>query len=126
MDSSNPLYKFKVQVSIVWVVLQGILAALIYFGKLDASTAEMIKQVMVGVTVIAGLVITGHAATDIAGVVSSAKLQAQDIVTEAEGKINTINHAMNVIATKKIDDPTAISAAVTAITDTIEAVKNKR
>jgi ABC-type lipopolysaccharide export system ATPase subunit len=77
MNPSNPLSKFKVQVTIVWMVVQGVLALLVQFGKLDPQMVEIIKQIMLYGTIVAGVVITGHTATDIMGIVQNANLMMQ-------------------------------------------------
>lgn len=117
--------KFKSQVAIVWVVLQGVLAALIYFAKLDPAMAETIKQLMVSVTVIAGVVLTGHTVTDVFGIVSQAKVDSSATVTDAQKKINSLAHVVDLIKQPGMLMPEKAAAAVNKITETLESGKTE-
>jgi cell division protein ZapA (FtsZ GTPase activity inhibitor) len=110
----NPLTKFKVQVTLAWVVIQAVLLLLVQFGKLDAQMAEMIKQSMVYLTIIVGVVLTGHTVTDITAMVSAAK-------DDAAGKIDTVNMVKEFLKTnigtiKSVDD---VEKAMKTIADKI-------
>ncbi len=112
MNQSNPLSKFKVQVTIAWVIVQAVLVLLVQFGKLDAQMAEIIKQCMVYVSIAAGVLITGHTVTDITALVNGAKGDATDKVAAVNtikdfllqniGTVKTPQDVENVI--KKIAD----------------------
>lgn len=114
--SNNPFLKFKTQLSIVWVVVQGILVALIQFGKLDPAMVETIKQLMVYATVIAGVVLTGHTVTDVSAIVTGAKDKAAaDVATGASVVENVVAMA------KEVKTPQDALALATKISEQYKA-----